>query len=280
MAVAKSYENCQQVGEPYERDGKMYVVVKGTCPRCGGSGHYSMNAMGDTTCYRCCGKGFEKKEVRWYTESQRAALDRAAERRAEVAAAKREERRIKWSDRNAFGFREAGYITIFKGEYEDIAAWSRETSPCRARYATHLGWYVPSDQPIENLPDTITPIKLTWDEVRDESDEENLLMKNHDEVKAYVGTLTHEPSVSQYQGEIGDWLQKNVTVKRNIEFANGRYGDSHMHIMEDEDKNVYVWSTASKNYSEGSVLNLRMKVKDHQEYNNTKQTIVYYCKVK
>ena len=57
MAVAKSYENMQVVGEPFEHDGKMYVRVSGPCKRCGGSGHYSMNAQGDTTCYRCGGSG-------------------------------------------------------------------------------------------------------------------------------------------------------------------------------------------------------------------------------
>ena len=38
MAVAKSYENLEIIGEPFEENGKMYVTVKGKCPRCGGDG--------------------------------------------------------------------------------------------------------------------------------------------------------------------------------------------------------------------------------------------------
>ena len=89
MAVAKSYEKFEQVGQPFERDGKMYVIVRGACPRCGGSGHYSYNQMDGTRCYGCMGSGITKQTVRWYTESQRAALDRAAERRAEQAKIKK-----------------------------------------------------------------------------------------------------------------------------------------------------------------------------------------------
>ena len=109
MAVAKSYEKMTIVGEPYEVDKKMYVRVVGPCKRCGGSGHYSMNAQGDTTCYRCNGSGKENMEVRWYTESQRAALDRAAEKRAEKKKIEAEERAIKFKARNAFGFGKASF---------------------------------------------------------------------------------------------------------------------------------------------------------------------------
>ena len=101
MAVAKSYENMKIMGEPYSVDNKMYVMVQGPCKRCGGSGHYSMNASGDTTCYRCHGMGKENMEVRWYTDKQREALDRAAEKRQAAAKVKQEERRVKFAARNA-----------------------------------------------------------------------------------------------------------------------------------------------------------------------------------
>ena len=279
MAVAKSYENYQISGEPYDRDGKKYVIVIGNCKRCGGSGHYSMNAMGDSTCYRCGGSGKERMEVRWYTDSQRASMDKAAERRAAV---KKEQNHIKFAARNAFGFFDNGYITIFKGDIHILNEWAHETYPCRARYANHLGWYVPSNKEVENLPDGITPIKLTWDEVRDENDPENLNMKDYDEVKKYIDKLLYgekQVSKSEYQGTIGDWIIREVIVKKNIE-VESRYGLSHMHIMEDNDGNVYVWNTASKNIEVNTALTMRMKVKDHKEYQDTKQTIVYYCKEK
>lgn len=279
MAVAKTYENMEIIGEPFDRNGKPYVKVRGVCQRCGGSGHYSYNQMDGTRCYGCRGTGYATISVRWYTDNQRAAMDRAAEKRAEAAKIKKEARRIKWAARNAFGFRDAGYITIFKGDSNVLNEWAHETNPCRARYATFFGWYVPADMPIENLPEGITPIKLMWDDIRDETDPENLTMKDNAWVEEYVSSLRFEPSKSEYQGEIGGWLECKVTIKKNVEL-DGRYGISHMHIMEDENENVYVWTTSSKNIEADTTLNLRMKVKDHQEYKGVKQTVVYYCKVK
>ena len=104
-------------------------------------------------------------------------------------------------------------------------------------------------------------------------------MKDHAIVRKYVYTLIHGVSKSEYQGEKDTWLEKDVTIKKNIAL-NSQYGDSHMHIMEDADENVYVWTTASKNLEVGSTVHMKMKVKEHKEYDGVKQTVVYYCKVK
>lgn len=281
MAVAKSYENMEQIGEPFQDNGKMYVRIKGQCKRCGGSGHYSMNAMGDTTCYRCGGSGIEYMNVRWYTDAERTRMDRAAEKRAEEQAVKKEERRIRFAARNAFGFGEAGFITLYKGDPKEISTFFQsftidEAGHRAAWYNNLFGWFTPSHMEVPELPETIEAIKLIWDDVRDINDEENLQMKDTGVVKQYLMGILNT-SVSEYQGEIGSWLTKAVTVDKNISFSN-RYGESHMHIMSDAEGNVYVWTTGSKNFADGTEFTLKMKVKDHKEYNGTKQTIVWYCK--
>lgn len=278
MAVAKSYEKMEIVGEPFERDGKMYVRVSGPCKRCGGTGNYSYNPKDGTTCFRCGGHGKENMEVRWYTDKQRAAMDRAAEKRAEAKAAKVEERRIKFSARNAFGF-DKGYVTLFKGDADVINSWAHETSPCRVRYNTLFGWFCPSWLEFSDLPDTITPIQLTWDSVKNPDDAEGLSMVSDEEVKKIIHELLGDVNTSEYQGQIDEWLEKTVTIIKNIPVDN-RYGSSHMHIMHDENENEYVWATASKDIAANTTCVMRMKVKDHKEYNGVKQTIVYYCKVK
>lgn len=285
MPTAKSYENMEIVGEPFESEGKMYVRVKGKCPRCGGSGHYSFNPMDGTICFQCLGSGIQAMDVRWYTEGQRASMDKAAEKRAAAKAEKTEARRVKFAARNAFGFGDAGYITLYKGNEEVISDFFTsftidEKGHRAAWYSTVFHWYTPSKLWIpENLPEGIEAVRLNWDDVRDETDEENLQMRDKEEVSKFVQTLLYGESKSQYQGEKDDWLEHDVTIKRNIAVSSS-YGDSHMHIMEDADGNVYVWTTASKSLEEGKTVHLRMKVKDHKEYQGTKQTIVYYCKVK
>ena len=283
MAVAKSYEEMQQIGQPFENEGKMYVKVKGKCPRCGGSGHYSYNQMDGTRCYGCNGTGIKVMNVRWYTDSQRASMDRAAERRAEAAQAKKEARRVKFAARNAFGFGDAGYITLYKGDMEVISAYFKsftidEEGHRAAWFNTIFGWYTPSKMEVPtDLPENVEAVRLDWDSVRDPEDEENLAMQDNDFVSAYVKSLIAIPSKSEYQGKVGEWMTKEVVVKKNITL-NGRYGESHMHILHDSDENVYVWTTGSKNIKAGSAITLKMKVKEHKDYNGTKQTVVWYCK--
>ena len=279
MAVAKSYENMKIMGEPYSIDNKMYVMVQGPCKRCGGSGHYSMNASGDTTCYRCHGIGKENMEVRWYTDKQREALDRAAEKRQAAAKVKVEERRVKFAARNAFGFGEAGFITLIWGDNDTIQNWRAELPMHTVLYNNVFGWYIPSEKTTESIPKEISSKQLNWTEVRDEKDPEDLTMKEHEVVRTYVRGIERGISKSEYQGEKDEWLEKDVTIKKNIPLDN-QYGNSHMHIMEDADENVYVWTTASKSLETDTTVHMRMKVKDHKEYDGVKQTIVYYCKIK
>ena len=277
MAVAKSYEDFKIVGEPFDKDGKPYVKVVGPCPRCGGSGHYSYNQMDGTRCYGCNGRGLTSQIVRWYTDKERAAQDRAAERRKAATEIKKEQRRVQFAARNAFGLGKDGFITILVGDYDTINTYVHEDATGKARYANMFGWYFPSEEKVENVPDTVKTIRIEWDAVRDENDPKSLTMKDNDFVKKYIRSLTSEPSNSTFQGTIGEWLEKTVTVKKNITL-DGRYGTSHMHIMEDEVGNVYVWTTASKSKKANDTITLRMKVKDHKEYEGVQQTVVYYCK--
>ena len=279
MAVAKSYENYKIMGEPYSRDGKMYVIVQSACKRCGGSGHYSMNAFGDSTCYRCHGIGKENLEVRWYTDSQRASMDKAAEKRKAAVAAKVEANRVRFAARNAFGFGKAGFITLIWGDNDGIQEWRGELPMHTVLYNNIFGWYIPSEKTPDLIPERFSSKRLNWTEVRDDSDTEDLSMKEHEVVRKYVYELKFGTSKSEYQGEKDSWLEKDVTITKNIPLDN-QYGLSHMHVMEDEDGNVYVWTTASKSIEENTTVHMRMKVKDHKEYNGIKQTVVYYCKEK
>ncbi len=279
MAVAKSYENMTISGEPFSQDGKMYVKVIGPCSRCGGTGNYSYNQVYGTTCFKCNGSGKNALVVRWYTDAQRATMDKAAEKRAAIKKDKVEERRIKFSARNAFGFGDAGYITIFKGNNDILNNWAHETNPCRARFNLLFGWFCPSTLEIVNLPSEVTPIVLNWDMVRDPNDAKNLTMRSDDEVRKIIRNLIGENSTSTYQGEVGDWIERKVTIKKNIA-TESKYGKSRIHIMEDEDGNVYVWITASKSIAVDTTCLMRMKVKEHKEYEDVQQTVVYYCKVK
>lgn len=279
MAVAKSYENMKIQGEPFENEGKMWVRVIGPCKRCGGSGHYSYNSLDGTTCYGCHGSGKQVMDVRWYTDSQRAAMDRAAEKRAAAKEVKQEERRIKFAARNAFGFGDAGYITLVWGDNEAIKEWRYDLPEHTVWYNELFGWFIPAGREPEEIPAEFNTFKLGWEAVCGPDDKENLAIRDKEEVKKYIHTIIYGESKSEYQGSPNEWLEHEVVIKKNIPLS-GQYGDSHMHIMEDADGNIYVWTTASKNLEEGKTFTIKMKVKEHKEYQGVKQTVVYYCKLK
>ena len=120
---------------------------------------------------------------------------------------------------------------------------------------------------------------ITLLEEWEKADPENLEMRDKEEVRKYIQTILYGESKSEFQGTPNEWLEKEVVIKSNIVF-DSLYGETHMHVMEDSDGNVYVWSTASKSLEENKTYTIRMKVKEHKEYKGVKQTVVYYCKVK
>ena len=124
--VAKSYENLEQVCEPYTMNGKEYVKVRM--------------------------KNGSIKQVRSYSEAEYRKYNPEVKI---IQPAK--------SRRDTLGFGEKGYIWIFKGETYENLDWFH-SSPCR--YARTWGWYLPSDIEMPSpLPANIEPLKLEWDEV-------------------------------------------------------------------------------------------------------------------
>ena len=175
----------------------------------------------------------------------------------------------KKSQKDALGFTN-GYITIFKGNTYAHLDWFKQSI---ARYTRNWGWYIVSTEDVPaDLPEGIEPIRLNWEDVSDDG----ITVKDEDKVKAFVETLIFEPGTSEYVGNVGQRMELTLTVTNAIEL-DGNYGRSMMHIMEDEDGNVFVWSTASKTLEEGSTFHCKGTVKDHRVYRNTKQTVLTRC---
>lgn len=128
-----------------------------------------------------------------------------------------------------------------------------------------------------DMPSTISCIKVMWDDIKDTEDVEGLTMKDDLKIKKYIQTLRYEPSCSEYQGKVNDYIDRKIVIKKKVELNS--FYSSFMYLMEDVDKNVYKWIT-SKEFKIDEVLNMHMKIKAHDEYDRTKQTVVYYCKIK
>ena len=238
MPIARTYDKYSLYGEPFEENKHMYV--------------YIITSKGN-------------KKVRWYTDAERAAQDR----KAGIAPVSDI---MDFNARHAFGFREPGFITIYKGDKEELDAFVESH---RASFWGNLtfGHYTPAHIPVPSLPASITPIRLNWEEVMDYDNR----MRPHPEVAKLVAQKLGAEITGTYQGNINDWLEKQVTIQKNVGSEN-YFGEKHIHYMKDNDGNLYIWETGAKNFPAGTQLKLKMKVKDHQEIDCNKYTIVWYCK--
>ena len=127
MSVAKSYEKCEILRGPYEKDKRFYVEVAYKC-------------CSKKICKKCGGKGFYPKEVRWYND------------------------KIVCDVKGAFGFRnENERIFLCCGNEEFLSNYFLEVAPRTARYNLLFDWFV--DKDIPSLPKEIILLPLSWSEI-------------------------------------------------------------------------------------------------------------------
>ena len=127
MSVAKSYEKCEILRGPYEKNKRFYVEVAYKC-------------CSKKTCQKCGGSGFYPKEVRWYNDT------------------------IIFDAKTAFGFRRGTEEQIFLccGEPTFLSKYFLEIAPRTARFNLLFDWYMYEPT---SLPEGITLLPLKWCEI-------------------------------------------------------------------------------------------------------------------
>ena len=237
MPVAKSYENCDLKGEPFKENGKWYVLIL---------------------------KKGEEKKVRWYTDTEYARMYPAA--KGDLVS---KDIMMTFNARHAFGFDDPGYITLYRGDNKVVEDWAHLTWPPRAWRNETFGFYTPSKINPGAVPAGVEPIKLTWDEVK----QDDIHMKSHEEVKHYVDILIGPNTTQDNQWAVNDWIEKTVTI-RTKETNESRFGAKHKYSMVDSENNLFVWETGAKDYKVDVVVTLKMKIKEIKE----NSIVVWYCK--
>lgn len=164
-----------------------------------------------------------------------------------------------------------GYITIFKGDTSPLLEWFQNST---ARYHTLWGWYFVSEDELPQIPEGITPVQLFWEDIADGDD-----LKPESVIKQHIDSLIYEPSTSQWQGEIGEKIDRTVTVTRVIPLDNGFYGPSTFYLFLDSSGNEYCWTTASKKLEAGREYKIRGSIKALQVYKGKNQTVLTRCRV-
>lgn len=172
MSVAKSYANCEIVGEPYEHDKRQYVKIKYPCCR-------------KSSCSKCGGEGYYLKEVRWYDEP------------------------LIFNARQGFGFGEKGFITLITGEESVLEHHFRNVAPKQARYNLLFHWYVPSYLELPILPIGCNFIQLSWDLISENNIIYNYA-KVAEIIKSLMAN--EPQNHSSFVGNIGDKVKLDLLV--------------------------------------------------------------------
>lgn len=78
-------------------------------------------------------------------------------------------------------------------------------------------------------------------------------------------------------GTVGSTVTLDLEITKTVD-CNGRYGASRLHVMKDATGHVFTWFASTARYEAGSAIRLEGKIKSHQTYNGTSQTILTRCK--
>lgn len=201
------------------------------------------------------------KKVRWYSDAEYRRMYPNATIIRDI---------MDFDARAAFGFGAEGYITLYKGR--NVEEWA-ENDRHNIYYNLTFLYYTPGRLELPRLRDGITPMRLKWEQVVDHDNK----MRPHAEVQKIVTKLIMDEGVSAYQGQVNEWIQKEVKV-REKKSRESHYGEKHTYVLTDSENNTYIWETGAKDYTIDMAVSLKMKVKEHKEISGEKVTVVWYCK--
>lgn len=281
--VANSYKDAEWLGEPFENaKGKMVVKVRMTCPRCGGSGSYSYNSFDGTRCYGCGGSGHVVNTVRAYTEKEKAAMDRAATRRAEQKEQARQEKIQKNIDEKpalvqAFykknGFNENGETYIVLGNSYDIKDELKEKG---FKYDPVMKWHGPEAFSYKTVKANFDDI-FSWN---DKYGVGNWKESSYDFLNNLIKSAENSEADGKYFGEVKERLRNlELSLVERYKSENA-YGISECLTFKDADDNYFSWWTSTFPQGDiGQTFHVTGTVKAHNAYKGKKITVLTRCKL-
>ena len=264
MAVAKSYERYPIVSDVFLKEGRKYVKVRETCGRCGGSGIWAWGPYGGT-CFACQGAGYRTLEVRWYTDKERAAQDRQAEKRAEARVQRQLERDAYNAGPEANGFIDGFVIAVLGNTYEI----KDELKEAGAKYTRGLGWHFANtaDVPAKYADRTRM---IMWEDASVDGK-----IKSVEELERLVAVASPLED-SQHMYMVGSRV-RDLSLKVYKVWEGPGYT---MHTLTDSDNNVYMWTTSSRTLPLDAQVTMDVTIKEHTEYKGIKQTVLTRPRIK
>lgn len=278
MKLAKSYSKAT-ILKTFEENGKMYAHIEEKCDRCGGSGIFFVavhNGHGvpaqpdNGMCYKCGGLGKLRLTVRAYSDEE-------FERMQGYKKNQKERQQKEWEAKVAQRIKEQNVKTLQRHGFEGPEAYAvigntynliDDLKKAGARYSPQLKWILSTDNR------DFDTRKISVDDVFETN--QYGVMSIKESAADFIENLT-EP-VGNYLGTPGQKLTVQANLNRIVSYDT-KFGITYMHVFETADRDTLIWKTTSCVLEPGTNYNIVGKVKEHDTYNRTKQTILTHCKV-
>lgn len=287
--VADSYTGYELVGTPFEKSGKMYSKARCECNRCVKGIYVSRIENGQPVphpnangvCFACNGTGYFTKEIRLYTEKEKAAADRAkqraAERKVEEKLQAAERKREEWLKKN--GFTSEGLTAVYVGSNSfDVKAELREAG---WKYSPIFGWRSADVSAIDTYGEDNVAI-LSVDQLASFNIYgEGCFLSTCGNLIQQLKDARKPQSNSNWVGEEGGKLFDLPVVIKRISGFNSRFGWKNV-ITFTNGENILTWFTSAdiSDYTQGEEYFLSATVKEHSTYKDEKQTVLLRVKLR
>lgn len=279
-----------------DRNGSKYYEGIATCPKCGGSGlivHHMENGQPSYqwtdggVCWKCSGSG--KVLEKWIERPPEYEAKLAARRQAKQAA-KLEQEKEHADEANAaffqqYGFNAEGKTWVVLGDTFKI---KDELKQLGCKYTGILGWH--TDHQLDGYDMLMVDITECFDKDYAGIYRWNLWKNDglEEKIKEAGMKAAASRSKSQHVGKAGDRIQIKATLT-DFHYYKTQFGDMNIYTFTDIFNNVFIWKTSSyldrivdgicKPILKGEMVELKATVKDHDEYQGIKQTVLTRCKV-
>lgn len=286
-----------------DKNGSKHWEGMNTCDRCQGRGWYATGTcngqlvpsrVDQAVCWKCHGTGTVYMKWIERTPEYEAKLaarrkDKAAERMAELEA-KKEYQKAHADEANVAFFQQQGFNAdgktwVVLGNTFEAKDQLKEAG---CKYTGILGWHT------DHLLDGYDMLMLDVNECFDK-DYAGIyrwnLWKNdglEEKIKEASQKAAANRSKSQYVGNIGDKISIKATLTGDYSYKT-QFGDMNIYTFTDIFNNVFVWKTSSyldrivgnicRPVLKGEMVELKATVKDHDEYQGIKQTVLTRCKL-
>lgn len=279
--IPSGFTNIKFVRE--DRNGTKFYEAVEDCINCGGKGeipYYYYHCQG--VCFACNGSGIHNVKYKVYTDEHADKIEqnraKRAEQKRQKAIAEAEERNKEYICSLGFNSDGIGYLTLGK-----TFTIKDELKALGGKWRNRSYWILPTDT------DLCETIRLDSKDMIADVCYNNLgqlidldWTPMYDAIEKWE---TAQNEKTKFVGNVGDKIELKVKYVGHGAWFETQFGSMAHFNFEDEEGNIYDWCTSgfphigkhsdSQNLcDEGEFYSMKATIKNHNEYNGRKQTVI------